>query len=408
MEEFNLNNSIVGNDDISSPAEYFEENQMGENLQNHLEIESSSPQDLDQTCIIHIAEGGANRKASTCEEKVNEKREERDDNISVQTEMRCDEENQISVIEQDDWKYIGEVKNDLRDGFGICYYKDRKYVGQWKNDLKSGYGKIIYDNGNIIQGELIDDNFDGYCERLCLKKDSSMVGHYSHGKFSDIVIVKNEHKIYEGEVLYENPSGEVTCASFSGGVSIGKLSSTKKSDKYFIGEVLNYKDEHGFGLFVKQKSTVYMGEMKNRTFLNYIEMYAMDGASFFAIIKHGLKNGISFSFTKDGRTAYGIFENDYKNGPFIHFSNSNSLSKSSIKMEMYHLGFKSKVTDKMETSKKYLQLNYPEYLNIFDIDYSMIINKFNNVIAEEVPYVMKILKEDESEYSDLQKSAKKV
>ena len=81
--------------------------------------------------------------------------------------------------------FIGEWKNNLRNGKGIKYYKNGNikyngeyykdkfeglgkyiwengeyYIGQWKNDLRNGKGTMYYSNGKIIyEGDWINDNF---------------------------------------------------------------------------------------------------------------------------------------------------------------------------------------------------------------------------------------------------------
>ena len=83
--------------------------------------------------------------------------------------------------------YIGEFKNDLRNGKGILYYSNgniqyegdwindnaegngkyiwengQYYIGQYKNGLKHGKGTIFYSNGNIkYEGDWINDKPEG-------------------------------------------------------------------------------------------------------------------------------------------------------------------------------------------------------------------------------------------------------
>ena len=50
--------------------------------------------------------------------------------------------------------YIGEWKDNLRNGKGILYFKNGdKYLGDFINDKANGYGKGIYENGNYYIGE---------------------------------------------------------------------------------------------------------------------------------------------------------------------------------------------------------------------------------------------------------------
>jgi len=56
--------------------------------------------------------------------------------------------------------YVGEFRNDSRNGYGICRYSDRsRYEGNWKDNQKEGEGKLF--NKGIVKvgiwkrGELI-------------------------------------------------------------------------------------------------------------------------------------------------------------------------------------------------------------------------------------------------------------
>ena len=71
-------------------------------------------------------------------------------------------------------RYIGEIKNGLKDGKGILYfekddkYKRKKYEGEFKNDKMEGKGIMYYKNGEIYEGEFKNDN--KYKETLSSKK----------------------------------------------------------------------------------------------------------------------------------------------------------------------------------------------------------------------------------------------
>ena len=48
--------------------------------------------------------------------------------------------------------YIGEFRNNLRDGTGTYYGADFRYVGNYRNNKREGDGVCRYDNGNIKSG----------------------------------------------------------------------------------------------------------------------------------------------------------------------------------------------------------------------------------------------------------------
>ena len=287
------------------------------------------------------------------------------------------EKKQIQVFDCDEYRYIGEITEDKREGFGICYYTNGKiYIGQWLNDHIHGLGKLIYPNGEILQGEVYQGKFEGYCQLINHKQKFFMEGRYENEKFIGHINVKSDYKKFEGEVADPHSN-----------ISIGKLMSTKKPNRIFFGEISNYTTESGYGILINKNLNMYIGSIKNKQFRDYIELYSHDGASFFGRLNNkGHKQGLSFSFSKDARVSYGFYEENSRNGAFIHFSNSHNLNKSSVRMELFHLDFRSRVVDKMETSKKYLLMYYPEFCNILKVNYAEIILKLNNVIIEELSF----------------------
>ena len=59
-------------------------------------------------------------------------------------------------------KYEGEWKNDKREGKGSLICKNGNvYEGEWKEDKKNGKGKMVWNNGADYEGEWKDDKKDG-------------------------------------------------------------------------------------------------------------------------------------------------------------------------------------------------------------------------------------------------------
>ncbi|NBO15252.1 MAG: hypothetical protein EBV20_08970 [Betaproteobacteria bacterium] len=53
-----------------------------------------------------------------------------------------------------EWRYVGEFKNDQRNGQGILTFSDgEKYVGEWVYGFRFGIGSNTYSNGNKYVGE---------------------------------------------------------------------------------------------------------------------------------------------------------------------------------------------------------------------------------------------------------------
>ena len=62
-------------------------------------------------------------------------------------------------------EYIGEFKNNLRNGKGILYYNKNdnrdRYEGEWKNDKREGKGICYFKNGDRYEGEWKNDKMEG-------------------------------------------------------------------------------------------------------------------------------------------------------------------------------------------------------------------------------------------------------
>ena len=107
---------------------------------------------------------------------------------------------------QDTYKYIGEYKDSLRNGFGIenstaLYYAHdihlvgpmgsshlnpiesvSTYIGQWQNDMRNGLGRYFYSNGDIYEGEWKDNKRHG--RGLMIYNDGGMEeGLWENGEF---------------------------------------------------------------------------------------------------------------------------------------------------------------------------------------------------------------------------------
>ena len=51
-------------------------------------------------------------------------------------------------------KYEGNWKNGLKNGSGVLIKGNLQYEGEWKDGYMEGNGKIIWESGNIYEGEL--------------------------------------------------------------------------------------------------------------------------------------------------------------------------------------------------------------------------------------------------------------
>ena len=105
--------------------------------------------------------------------KINEKLNDiaGNNNISYKITKLIDLYNKMSNNEQDNSrtvtyengeKYVGDLKNGLKNGKGIYLYANgNRYEGDWKDDKREGRGKFIFVNGDIFEGECKNDKANG-------------------------------------------------------------------------------------------------------------------------------------------------------------------------------------------------------------------------------------------------------
>ena len=67
------------------------------------------------------------------------------------------------LIDEDGYYYIGQFKDDLRNGKGTLYNKNGNiiYEGDWINNKKEGNGKWIFEDGKYYIGQFKDNLING-------------------------------------------------------------------------------------------------------------------------------------------------------------------------------------------------------------------------------------------------------
>ena len=80
-------------------------------------------------------------------------------------------------------RYIGERKNNLKEGKGIYYFKNgNKYEGEFKNDKMDGEGILYYANGERFEGKFKEDLKNGKGTHF-FKNGTSVEQTYLNGVF---------------------------------------------------------------------------------------------------------------------------------------------------------------------------------------------------------------------------------
>ena len=109
----------------------------------------------------------------------------------------------------DDGKYVGEFKNELREGKGAMFWFDGvKYEGNWKNDKTEGKGVIYYTDGARYEGDFKNDKVEGR-GIMYLSNGSRYEGEFKDGNM-------------DGKGIIYVDNGDREMGDFSNNEKIGK------------------------------------------------------------------------------------------------------------------------------------------------------------------------------------------
>ena len=222
----------------------------------------------------------------------------------------------IFKYKEQDKNYEGEFENDLFGGFGILQYKENKYIGEFKNDKKEGIGFFKCYNGDKYIGEWHNDEIEGF--GILTKNDNSYI---YKGEF--------KNNCYEGLGTLYYKSGDSYTGIFKNdrqeGFGTFKTKSYECNGKFKYNKYKKYLE--GNGKIIYQNRNYYIGDWKN---FNLNEVIVISN-----IRRDGF--GILY-FEEEGSRYEGKFKNDlfegkgriyYKNGTIIEgiYKNGKPLNK---------------------------------------------------------------------------------
>ncbi|XP_038077831.1 MORN repeat-containing protein 1-like isoform X2 [Patiria miniata] len=193
-------------------------------------------------------------------------------------------------------RYIGETKQQLRDGYGIYKYSNSffRYEGDWKEGKKHGHGKLVMADGSYYEGEFIHGEIEGHGFR----KWSSGVtysGQFLDGEMNGHgVMTYADNSVYEGEFLGNKREGHGIFKQSDGAIYEGSFHNDKK---------------HGEGSQQYLNGDVYIGDWIKGCRQGSGELRCADGTLYDGQWRNDLYNGEGTMIHSSGMTYEGMWIN---------------------------------------------------------------------------------------------------
>ena len=150
-------------------------------------------------------------------------------------------------------QYVGEMKNNLKDGKGIIFFKNdneemkQRYEGQFKNNKIQGKGFMFWKLGNMYEGFFKNGKMEG--KGIFYYSDGSQyIGEFKNGK-------------RDGKGILYYATGNIYEGDWKNGTIEGKGKLYGYNDDRYIGE---WKDGEydGIGTYFFNSGNIYEGEWK--------------------------------------------------------------------------------------------------------------------------------------------------
>ena len=150
-------------------------------------------------------------------------------------------------------QYVGETKNNLKEGKGLIYFKNdneeirHRYEGEFKNDKIHGKGFMFWKLGNMCEGYFKNGKMEGKGIFYYLD-GSKYIGEFKNGKRN-------------GKGILYYATGNIYEGDWKNGAIEGKGKLYGYNDDRYIGE---WKDGlyDGIGTYFFNSGNIYEGEWK--------------------------------------------------------------------------------------------------------------------------------------------------
>lgn len=223
-------------------------------------------------------------------------------------------------------KYIGEIKNGKRDGFGIYYFNDGStYEGAWLNGKKYGKGKYTLPDKRYYEGDWKDDKRHGL-GLFVFKDGSEYQGQWKDDKRTGKGNLSfNDGTEYEGDWLDGAITGKGILELADGSFYSGDFKNNKKNGKgiFVWSDGSSYegtwKDDtpHGKGIYAWINGDQYEGFFNEGYLYGTGTFFYANNDQYEGSFSSGQKSGYGKYFFANGNVYEGDFVDGQPNGAGI-------------------------------------------------------------------------------------------
>ncbi|KAJ3383226.1 hypothetical protein HDU92_004297 [Lobulomyces angularis] len=180
--------------------------------------------------------------------------------------------------------YLGQWKNNLKDGDGTYYYKNgRIYEGEWKENKRNGYGTY-----SVAIDDELENNKNSFNDG-----ENKLIPTLEELSF--LKLSKNEKKNKKNELKNDVPV-------------------SSKLRKVYAGD---WKDDQrfGHGVYFYKDGTVYEGEWEKNMREGWGRISYADGSKYEGEWHKEMRHGQGILLLPNGDRYEGMWLNDMKEGP---------------------------------------------------------------------------------------------
>ncbi|XP_069097091.1 MORN repeat-containing protein 1 isoform X2 [Pleurodeles waltl] len=201
-------------------------------------------------------------------------------------------------------RYIGEVKKQLRDGFGIYIYPNTffRYEGQWKKGKKHGHGKLLLKDGSYYEGEFADGEIEGNGLRYWASFGNTYSGQFSCGELHGTGVMQyKDGARYEGEFscgmregygILVDCNGQTYQGSFHDNKKHGEGQMNFRNGDHYEGDwVMDQRQGHG--VLRCADGTIYEGQWRSDTFSGQGAVLHCSGVTYDGLWINGYPAGMA-------------------------------------------------------------------------------------------------------------------